>query len=109
MLDKGDLFPPNDINLTVEITTIDIINVILKDLFNLIQKGNLCKIVKNAITKSENSLFTLIITVTNLEEVCSKEFDEFAKITCKKIEEWATDERLIYHRDSIDIIYFWNK
>lgn len=111
LMDKGDLFPPNDSN-PLEQHTASLIYKIFENLIQNIKENKKFDIIKNAILKSENSIIIPAYLIGSIEELLpinKSQLNELKKILCAKIQKWAKDGRLIKHYDPFGILYYWNE
>jgi len=116
LMNKGDLFYPNDLNPLERSTVIHIIRLI-NILLRYVEEKEKCNVIKNAIENSNESIITICEYVHSIEQklssktslVSSKTLQDLKSIVCDKIWEQANSRRLIKNYDPFEIILYWNE
>lgn len=111
LLDKGDLFMPDDSNDLKEEFNYMIYRIFTSLVQQFKDKKIQCDILKNAVMKAENSVYVLFELINNLDEelMSNKQTTVLCELTqeiCKKSVKYYKDGRLIESRDSFMIIWW---
>lgn len=127
LMDIGDLFPEVNLSFWDSVILPDIIHGLTHQLLRRFNSdGKRLFILKNAIKKTTNSLHTIVYEVHKQEQKYKKDESkenpelkekpevnaillELEKLTCDKIESWASDGRLLKHNRLDFILFNWKK
>lgn len=127
LMDIGDLFPQITPGLLKPDTTMKILQIIYQFTLRFDTKEEKYILLKNAIEKSENSLYIFVKKLSiedarqgryNLRDypqpeenwtVDSDQLEDLERIACEKIEIWAEDGRLAKHNELASILFKWRR
>ncbi len=116
LMNKGDLFTPNDLN-PLEKSTLIHINRLINILLNYVSDNEKLEIIKRAIQNTNESIVTICHYVDYLEKkqadysnfISKKTLQELKKIVCGKIEQHANSGSLIDNYDPFAVLCCWNE
>jgi predicted KAP-like P-loop ATPase len=127
LMNIGDAFPEGDSGFFSRDTSMKILRIFYQLVHRFDNHEKRFMTLKNAIEKTNKSLYTIVHEVgilnqqhgkydsTNITEpeeeltVNSEQLTELEKITCEKIQNWARDGRLKTHRNLLSILYRWKE
>lgn len=127
LMDVGDLFPEGDTGFLGFNTPMMITHIIYQLIHRLTDYEDRFSILRNAINKSQRSLYTAVNEVARQNQDHGKynpddipepderltlkadQLTELEKLVCDKIEAWAGDGRLAKHNHLIVILHSWKQ
>lgn len=127
LIDTGDLFPEGDTGFLSTRPSMRILRLLYQLSHRFDSKEERFKIFKNAIKRSNRSLYPLVneISVQGQQHgkyglkkhaepderltVNAKQLEQLEQLACNRIIEWAKDGRLAKHRELPSILFRWKE
>lgn len=126
LMDIGDLFPQEEAALFAFDTPMRVLRICYQLIRRFDSHERRFMLLKNAMEKANNSLFTIVHEVRVQERrhvkdeahqpppdreliVNAEQLKQLEQLACSKIEIWATDGRLANHRDLAYLLYGWRE
>lgn len=128
LMNIGDIFPERDPDFFVTHSSMEIFRLFSQLIQRFDNHESRFITLKNAIEKADTSIYTIVHTVSTLEDqhrkfhakiesaklqedltINEEQLTKLEKIACDKIQNWARDGRLKSHRDLISILDRWKE